>query len=129
MSHRNTSHRNTSHRNTSWRTPPATQSNEASAIQLTHTEAGWSCRLQQPLIIGRDAGCDLRINDAHIERRHAEIYPVGREWWIRDLGSAGGTFLAGEIVEAEPLAVPSEIRLGASGPILRLDGLADRSEV
>lgn len=109
------------------RTPSAAEDHAARELRLTLIEAGWSCRLQQPLVIGRDAGCDLRIDDAQVGRRHAEIYPIGTQWWVRDLGTENGTFLKGEIVEAEPVRAPSEIRLGVGGPTLRLDGLNDSS--
>ncbi len=67
---------------TSRRTPSATTGQTARELKLTLIEADWSCRLQQPLVIGRDAGCDLRIDDVHVGRRHAEIYPVGTQWWM-----------------------------------------------
>lgn len=74
----------------------------------------------QPILIGRDASCGLRVEDHRVEDRHAEIYPVGNLWWIRDLGSRDGTFLNGEIVDAAPMEAPFEIRLGENGPTLRL---------
>ena len=74
----------------------------------------------------RDTGCDLRLEDARVARWHAEIYPVGALWWVRDLGSDDGTYLNGEIIEAAPLEASSELRLGADGPTLRLDALNGR---
>lgn len=75
----------------------------------------------RPMVIGRDPSCDLHIDDPRVEGFHAELYPVGDLWWIRDLGSADGTYLNGDIVDAAPMEAPFEIRLGAEGPTLLLD--------
>ena len=116
---------------TTFETPPARRHSPAPAetapaeLRLTLVEADFSCRLRRPLVIGRGADCDLRIDDARVGRRHVEIYPVGGQWWVRDLGSDDGTFLREEIVEAEPLSTPAVVRLGPDGPTLRLDGPGD----
>lgn len=123
--HTNTAHTNPAQSNTVRRAPKVSEGQVPNDLKLTLVGADWSCPLQQPIVIGRDAGCELRIEDAHVESRHAEIYPVGTQWWLRDLGTEDGTFVQGEIVEAEPLGTPCEIRLGAAGPTLRLDRLTD----
>lgn len=86
--------------------------------------------LAQPLVIGRDPGAGLRMDHPAINARHVELYRAGDLWWARDLGSAEGTFLDGEIVDASPLAEAMELRLGESGPRLRLEpgGTADANE-
>jgi hypothetical protein len=47
------------------------------------------------IIIGREAGNDVVINDPQISRRHASLTWDGRQFIIQDLGSANGTFVNG----------------------------------
>jgi FhaA, N-terminal domain/FHA domain len=41
-------------------------------------------------VIGRSQGCDIRLDDANISRRHAELRQQGTSYWIVDLGSTNG---------------------------------------
>jgi len=50
------------------------------------------------LLVGRSDDCGLRIFEGHISRRHAELSCGSAGVWLRDLGSANGTFLNGEPV-------------------------------
>ncbi len=104
---------------------PSAPQQERRQLQLTVVGTARSYDLDDSVIIGSHASCDLQINDDKVGGRHAEIYQAGPLWWIRDLGSVDGTFVRGEVVEAEPLEGPSEIQLGADGPILFLRGLDD----
>lgn len=52
--------------------------------------------LTQPtIIIGREAGSDVAVNDRQVSRRHASLTWDGRQFIIQDLGSANGTFVNG----------------------------------
>ena len=71
--------------------------------------------------LGRDAGCEIHIDDPMISRRHAAVsYQDGR-WWISDLGSRNGTLLDGQPVTRAPLPASCKVRLYAAGPSLQLD--------
>lgn len=48
------------------------------------------------LVIGREPGCNLIIDDSSISRRHAGVALKWGNYVIRDLGSKNGTFLNGE---------------------------------
>jgi peptidoglycan lytic transglycosylase D len=75
--------------------------------------------------IGRQPGSTLQINDVRVSRHHAEIYPTAEGWFIRDLGSANGTLLAGKPVnKAMLIKGKCTIQLGHSGPSLSLAPLA-----
>ncbi len=94
--------------------------NQSLRLTLSDGDAGGALDLQHALILGSDTDCDLRIDDHHVRGQHAEIYPVGATWWVRDLGTEDGTFLNGEIVEAAPLIRPSEVQLGVDGPTVHV---------
>lgn len=82
----------------------------------------------QSFIIGRPArdhrppvslGLDLRV-----AARHAKVWQQDGAWWVEDLGSAGGTFVDGERLEATRQLVPgSVLALGESE--LRWEELPD----
>src|SRR5262245_66058042 len=67
----------------------------------------------RPVIIGRDPKVDIVLHpDSAASRRHAEIYPDGRGWRIRDLGSVNGTDLNGHQLKDEPLVDKDEVIVG-----------------
>ena len=47
----------------------------------------------QPLVIGRGEGCDIRVNENSVSRRHARVDPVETGYAVSDLGSTNGTFV------------------------------------
>jgi len=49
--------------------------------------------------IGRGRDCELVLITDSASRRHAEVYPEGAEFYVRDLGSKNGTYLNGERLE------------------------------
>ncbi|MFZ1389992.1 MAG: FHA domain-containing protein, partial [Dokdonella sp.] len=56
------------------------------------------------VVIGRGTYSDIRIDDATVSRRHAEIIPGPDGCWrIRDLGSANGTLFDGKPVRGDQL--------------------------
>jgi hypothetical protein len=71
--------------------------------------------------IGRDAPCEVRIDDPCISRRHAEIRQEQGRWWVVDLGSRNGTRLDGRRVQRELLPVRCLLRFYDAGPELQLE--------
>jgi hypothetical protein len=45
-------------------------------------------------VVGRSRMCALRIADAVLSAEHARLWWSERAWWVRDLGSRNGTFVA-----------------------------------
>ncbi len=80
-------------------------------------------RPDQPVLIGREAGCTLRIQHPLVSRKHADVTWTGSGWLLRDLGSSNGTYLDGEQVQAVPVNGAVQIRLGSAedGPVVRLE--------
>ncbi|MCB9475301.1 MAG: FHA domain-containing protein [Deltaproteobacteria bacterium] len=48
-------------------------------------------RVANVMVIGRDAGLDLILNDPSVSRRHARIYRDSSRYFLEDLGSVAGT--------------------------------------
>jgi two-component system NtrC family sensor kinase len=68
----------------------------------------------EPQLIGRSSEA-LPITDRSVSRRHAELTPDGRDWYVRDLESANGTFLNGErLGERVKLQPGDQIRCGST---------------
>lgn len=64
------------------------------------------------VIVGRDETCDIRILARSVSREHCAIEQDGDELVLRDLGSTGGTFMAGNKVEKVRLQDGMEINVG-----------------
>jgi pSer/pThr/pTyr-binding forkhead associated (FHA) protein/RNase H-fold protein (predicted Holliday junction resolvase) len=67
-------------------------------------------------VIGRGAGCQLKVVSDQISRRHCQITVLAQSVIIQDLGSANGTFVNGAQIEphAEVLLSPgTQVRLGS----------------
>jgi EAL domain-containing protein (putative c-di-GMP-specific phosphodiesterase class I) len=65
-----------------------------------------------PFRIGRRAGLDLVLDDAHVSKAHAEIYSDGAALRIRDLGSRNGTYVNMEPIADAPLHESDTVRIG-----------------
>jgi DNA-binding NtrC family response regulator len=66
----------------------------------------------EPLVLGSDESCSVRIQDPHVSGRHAEIVRGPTGIVLRDLGSRNGTFVGPIAVKEVLLASPVEIKLG-----------------
>jgi DNA-binding NtrC family response regulator len=66
--------------------------------------------------IGRDADCELRLDDPFVSPRHAElrIQEGTGGYSVHDLGSRNGTFLNGVRVCSAPLPAQGTLRVGRS---------------
>ena len=49
-----------------------------------------------PVTIGRDAEASVQILDRSASRFHAEVFPVGGMYFVRDLESKNGTYVNDE---------------------------------
>ena len=64
------------------------------------------------VIIGRDDECDLTLNDDSISRQHCVMSFEGDRWFIEDLKSTNGTYVAHQFVDRVPLAHGDLIAIG-----------------
>ena len=68
--------------------------------------------LKDNFIIGRGSRCNLRLADSSVSRQHARIRLAKGAWFIQDLGSAGGTFVNGQRIQATRLNNGDQIEIG-----------------
>jgi hypothetical protein len=67
-----------------------------------------------PLVVGRDPGCDLVLDDRRVSRQHVRIAPRGGFLVLADLGSTNGTYLRDERVAEVALGLGDVVTLGDS---------------
>ncbi|MDD5350096.1 MAG: AAA family ATPase [Chthoniobacteraceae bacterium] len=83
-------------------------------------QAGFQCGTSYPLqdqklTIGRAPDCQLRVDiDGPASRYHAEIYPSGAKWCVKDLGSLNGTKVNKERIKDAVLHSGDRIMVGDS---------------
>ncbi len=90
----------------------------------------------QQTVFGRDAGCDVVLDDALVSSRHARLQQVGGQWQLEDLGSTNGTFLNGRRLggrgarHAQALVQPGDvIALGSCSFTLNRDGKLEKRDL
>jgi Protein of unknown function (DUF3662)/FHA domain len=66
------------------------------------------------VVLGRSKDTDIRVEDANVSRRHAELRREGADWWLVDLDSTNGTELNGRRISRSKLADGDTITLGAT---------------
>jgi Protein of unknown function (DUF3662)/FHA domain len=66
------------------------------------------------VVLGRSKDSDIRVEDANVSRRHAELRREGADWWLVDLDSTNGTELNGRRVSRSRLSDGDTIKLGAT---------------
>lgn len=67
---------------------------------------------EQPMCLGTDPDCAVRIEDAEMARRHAEVFQKGDELFIRDLGSMNKILVNKHETQETRLKHGDEIELG-----------------
>ena len=68
--------------------------------------------LTRSVVVGRDATCDLVLDDAGVSRRHARLDPGDGGWHVTDLGSANGTCVNGTRLDEAFLVGGETLRFG-----------------
>jgi transcriptional regulator with PAS, ATPase and Fis domain len=75
-----------------------------------------------PCVVGTDEGCDVRVIDPHVSRRHCEVSLTDAGVVLRDLGSKNGTFI-GNVEVREAVVQPGTIvRFGDHLLVVRVTG-------
>src|SRR5262245_2771246 len=91
-------------------------------IVIKGTDEGKQFELNAPVVsIGRDTGNTIRLTDTEVSRRHAEVFlraPGDGTFYLRDIGSANGTFLNNEQISEAALKPGDHIQIGQSVLVL-----------
>jgi pSer/pThr/pTyr-binding forkhead associated (FHA) protein len=80
------------------------------------------------LVIGRDAECDLVLDEPEMSRRHAMIEVAPQEIYLRDLGSANGTYVNGVQVKNTTLYSGDQIAFDRNRFLIEAPGTPTRKE-
>ena len=64
-------------------------------------------------VVGRSIEADLVLEDGSVSRKHARLELRGTSWFVVDLGSANGTFIAGQRIGEGELKPGTEVRFGS----------------
>jgi membrane-bound lytic murein transglycosylase D len=88
---------------------------------LVRLQDGRTLSFASAFIIGREAGCEVRIDHTHVSRRHAEVSPLRGQWVIRDLQSSNGLFVDGKRVAFATISQEVDVTLGTDGPVVRIE--------
>jgi pSer/pThr/pTyr-binding forkhead associated (FHA) protein len=67
---------------------------------------------QDEIIIGRDSGNDIQIDNVAVSREHARIIKGPNFYLIEDLNSTNGTFVNGKKINKKFLQEVDEISIG-----------------
>jgi membrane-bound lytic murein transglycosylase D len=74
--------------------------------------------------VGRAPGNDVVIDDEQVSQQHASVTLIDGKWYIEDLGSSNGLFVAGKQIEKAPVSGTLLVRFGHDGPTLVLSTAA-----
>jgi len=90
-------------------------------VIIDGAEAGRSFDLNAPeLVIGRQAGVQIRIDGLKVSRRHARLIRDSDGFRLEDLGSSNGTLHNGRKLVA-PVALKDSDQIGISTSLLRYE--------
>ncbi len=64
------------------------------------------------LTIGRDAGCDIQLEDEAISRHHVRVLTLMGDAFLEDLGSSNGTYVNGKLTQKCALNDGDVIQIG-----------------
>ncbi|MBI4701414.1 MAG: sigma 54-interacting transcriptional regulator [Deltaproteobacteria bacterium] len=76
--------------------------------------APWREVGEDPVIVGRNAACQVMVDDTKVSAVHAELVATEQGVRVRDLGSRNGTYVADVRVGEIYLASPCVLHLGAT---------------
>ncbi|MEO8875163.1 MAG: sigma-54-dependent Fis family transcriptional regulator, partial [Polyangiaceae bacterium] len=71
-----------------------------------------------PVVIGRDAGAQVVLDDPEVSALHCELRAVSEGILVKDLGSTNGTFIGTLRVQEAAVTTTTEIQVGATKLIL-----------
>jgi two-component system cell cycle response regulator len=93
--------------------PLASNADRATLTMLRGHSVGATFSLEhEETILGRSETADITLDDSSVSRRHARVVVEGGRYFIEDLASTNGTFLAGAPVKRAPLKNGDRVQIG-----------------
>lgn len=66
-----------------------------------------------PLLIGRGNDAAIKLDDDYVSTRHARVALSGDQWFVEDLGSTNGTYVANvRITQPTTIGLGVQVRIG-----------------
>ena len=91
------------------------------SVMEVHPAGNRERRLEDGGVIGRAVGCDIRLDDLFISRRHARVISSEVGTAIQDLGSSNGVYVNGRrSPEITPLHPGDVLQLGGTVWLVQL---------
>lgn len=84
----------------------------ARLVFLNGQNMGEAVEVKEGMTLGRQADCDLVLDDPKTSRHHARIVQEGGRYVVVDLNSSNGTFLNGVRIQKSALSMGDRLRLG-----------------
>jgi len=81
-------------------------------VILGDQQLGTHSMKHHPFSVGRDAGCDVPIENIGLSRNHCRFLFEGGKYFVEDAGSSNGTFVNGERVEKSEVKDGDEVQAG-----------------
>ncbi len=82
------------------------------SVILGDQQLGTHPMKHHPFLIGRDAACDVPIENIGISRKHCRFTFEGGRYFVEDAGSSNGTFVNSERVEKSEVKDGDEVQAG-----------------
>jgi hypothetical protein len=90
---------------------------------------GRAIALQQRLVVGRAADCDIVIDDAQIAPHHATVENIDETICLRDMGSGAGAIVNGLRLTTAVLHTGDQIAFGRDQFLIEAPGMPLRGEI
>lgn len=96
--------------------PPRARRGPAVLIVVEGALRGTTIPLKQAgVLLGRNPECTLVLDDEYASGRHARIFHNDGGWFVEDLGSTNGTYVAGErLTEPRSVQEGTQLRIGTT---------------
>jgi FhaA, N-terminal domain/FHA domain len=94
--------------------PPAPEPEQREETATLEWSGGTVTIEGRVAVIGRSSDCDVRVDDANVSRRHAEVRRIGDGYSLVDLGSTNGTEVNGQRIQETALMNGDVISVGTT---------------
>jgi hypothetical protein len=82
-------------------------------VVIEGADSGKQASLTGTVTMGRGNGNHIDLVDEYVSTRHARFIPHNGQWYVEDVGSTNGTYVAGaRISRPTPVGAKSTVRVG-----------------